>query len=719
MAEIRDVQRQRSPWWHLEFFRASLARRFSLMFLALLIPLVVVGSTIQRGLTSNADELLAARRVAELATRSWALVLAQDDVTKEILLSVDRISEAERKITAYDENRAVLEQIEQLSRSARLTEILGEMRRMEDEDLRPLDGAILETLIDAGAPAAQTLYFARYEPLRKRYAELSHALTGEAERVALEAEEQLAVKNRQSVAQVVGALLLGVAAVGVIMALITRHIQQRMAEVVAVLESVARGDLTQSLPEDGRDEIARTAGALNRALSEMRAALLQTRDAANEVELNALRIARATETVAGAASAQGGEVTEAAESMDRVNAQVWGIAESARALRNMVDGSRGTVREVSDMSERVQENAEQLGERIESTSQAVAEMSASTRRVEECSQLLLRASSETVASMGEMSASMDRVDAVAAESAQLWQSMIERGGIGVSQVEATLRAIEELRADSRAAAEVVGGVGTRAEEIGVLVDVITSVADETHLLALNAAIISAQAGENGRAFGVVSDQIRSLAERVRTQTREIEARIHSVQSESANAIVAMRRGAEGIARVVDLSSAAGAVVQEITQSSRESAQRLSGIAEAVRAQARTSREVAARMADTDGAVREIRDAVARQSQGNELVSAAARTAREVALATCARTREQIARISRIGASLEGIRDAAESVESALQQQSTSTEEIAGFLEKTGSRCAENTRSAELASDASRGLRALAQSLREHVSRFRL
>ena len=93
--------------------------------------------------------------------------------------------------------------------------------------------------------------------------------------------------------------------------------------------------------------------------------------------------------------------------------------------------------------------------------------------------------------------------------------------------------------------------------------------------------------------------------------------------------------------------------------------------------------------------------------------------REVALATLASTRDQIARIDHIGRSFDAIRDAAESVETALQQQSASTEDVAGFLEKVGSRCAENTRSAELASEASRGLRALAESLREHVLRFRV
>lgn len=174
-----------------------------------------------------------------------------------------------------------------------------------------------------------------------------------------------------------------------------------------------------------------------------------------------------------------------------------------------------------------------------------------------------------------------------------------------------------------------------------------------------------------------------------------------------------------MAEVVAISGEAGDVVEEMTRSSRTSASRLADVAEAVRAQTRVSREVVELMERTDAAVLEIRAAVSEQGQGNERARQAATIMQEVAARICASTTDQIAAIERIGASFEGIRAASEAVETALSDQSRSTEEVAQALDKIGSRCSENTRSAELTSAASDELRALAETLRRHVQRFAL
>ena len=705
-----------------EMFRGSLAGRFSLMFLALLIPIAVVGLVIARGLTSNAEQLLQALRVKELASRSLALVLAQDDVTKEILLDVDRVSQAERKIAAYDENRAVLREIATLTHAPVLIGILTEMERLDDEVLRPADSLVLETLLAEGSAAAHRIYFERYEPVRQVYQEQVRRLIAEAQAQAERAEVELERRNRRSVTNVAVGLLAGVASVALIMLLITRDVRSRLARSMDVLESVARGDLTAKPVAgagDSRDEIGRIAVALDQATGAMRNALAKTTESANQVEVRSVQISRATEAVAAAAAAQGREINKAAHGMERVLSQVWGIAESARDLRITVGESSQTVTEVGKLGEEFHEGAESLGRRIEETSSAVDAMTGGVARVTASAEILARASSETTSRMTAMAAAMRGVDAVATESTRLWQSMVERGELGLSKVQATVRGVEGVRELAAAAEAAVGALGARAVEIGAVLDVIDSVADQTSLLALNASIIAAQSGESGRAFSVVADEIRNLAERVTTHTREIETLIHSVQSESTNAIAAMKRGTRSVAEVVAISGEAGDVVEEMTRSSRTSASRLADVAEAVRAQTRVSREVVELMERTDAAVLEIRAAVSEQGQGNERARQAATIMQEVAARICASTTDQIAAIERIGASFEGIRAASEAVETALSDQSRSTEEVAQALDKIGSRCSENTRSAELTSAASDELRALAETLRRHVQRFAL
>jgi methyl-accepting chemotaxis protein len=692
------------------------------MFLALLIPIAVVGLVIARGLTSNADELLEALRVQELASRSLALVLAQDDVTKEILLDVARVSEAERKIAAYDENRAVLREIATLTDSPELSGILVEMERLDDEVLRPTDSLVLETLLAEGTDAAHRIYFERYEPVRKDYQELARRLTAQAQSLADRAEVELALRNRRSVTNVAVGLLAGVASVAVIMLLITRDVRARLARQVVVLESVARGDLRDRNVAGARgsgDEIGRIAFAVDQATAAMRNALGKATDSANQVEVRSVQISRATEAVAAAAASQGREIANASHAMERVLSQVWGIAESARDLRITVSESSRTVTEVGKLGEEFHDGAESLTRRIEETSSAVDAMIGGVARVAASAEILARASSETTSRMTAMASAMQGVDAVATESTRLWQSMVERGEQGLAKVRETVRGIEEIREVAGAAELAVGALGARAVEIGAVLDVINSVADQTSLLALNAAIIAAQSGESGRAFSVVADEIRSLAERVTTHTQEIESLVHKVQSESTQAIAAMKRGTRSVAEVVAISSSAGDVVEEMTRSSRTSAARLAEVAEAVRAQARVSREVVDLMGRTDSAVGEIHAAVADQGRGNERAREAASIMHEVAAGICASTSDQIAAIERIGASFEAIRAASEAVETALSEQSRSTEEVAHALDKIGSRCAENTRSAELTSAASDELRGLAEALRRHVQRFSL
>ena len=114
--------------------------------------------------------------------------------------------------------------------------------------------------------------------------------------------------------------------------------------------------------------------------------------------------------------------------------------------------------------------------------------------------------------------------------------------------------MEEIREATEAAERVIRGLGARTSEIGGILDVIEDVADETNLLALNAAIIAAQAGEQGKAFSVVAEEIKELADRVLASTKEIASLIGAVQLESENAIGAIEAGSGSVRDGVELAA---------------------------------------------------------------------------------------------------------------------------------------------------------------------
>jgi methyl-accepting chemotaxis protein len=160
--------------------------------------------------------------------------------------------------------------------------------------------------------------------------------------------------------------------------------------------------------------------------------------------------------------------------------------------------------------------------------------------------------------------------------------------------------------------------------------VIDDVADETNLLALNAAIIAAQAGEQGKAFAVVADEIKELADRVLASTKEIGGLIRSVQEESENAIGAIEAGSQSVMSGVDLSAEAGRTLEEITEASRQNGLRISEIVSSVREQTKAAGHVVTLMEKVRDSADEIAAASGEQDRGNEVIYRSALTMREVA-----------------------------------------------------------------------------------------
>jgi methyl-accepting chemotaxis protein len=259
----------------------------------------------------------------------------------------------------------------------------------------------------------------------------------------------------------------------------------------------------------------------------------------------------------------------------------------------------------------------------------------------------------------------------------------------------------------------------RTVEIGAIVDVIDDVADETNLLALNAAIIAAQSGEHGRAFSVVADEIKDLAERVLASTKEIGGLIRNVQEESRKATDAIDRGSRSVASGVDLSAEAGMALEEITTASRDSGDRIGSIVSALREQAKAAGHVVDLMERVRGGVQEIRRAAAEQDRGNVVVYEGSVTMRDVALQVRGTTEEQARGSVRIRESVEGVRDAVERINAALQEQSLACAAAVECLEEVRGQGETHEEATARVEGVARELLAQSETLRAEVRRFRI
>jgi methyl-accepting chemotaxis protein len=265
---------------------------------------------------------------------------------------------------------------------------------------------------------------------------------------------------------------------------------------------------------------------------------------------------------------------------------------------------------------------------------------------------------------------------------------------------------------------VIRGLGDRAGEIGAIVGVIDGVANETSLLALNAAIIAAQAGEHGRGFSVVAGEIRELATRVSSSTAEITGLIRSVQEESTNAVGAIERGATSVANGVQLSEQAGRSLIEITRVARSNKKLVQGIVRSVSEQTKAATHVVGVIEEVNGQAERIRRAAREQQDGNDVVLQQAYAMKEMAQQVHRTADEQSRGTRLIVGMVESIVSGLERIGVFVKEQTAGYARVVASTWDAHKRVAEMNESAGRLGAVNDRLRCGANAVRDGVERLR-
>ncbi|OUM06691.1 methyl-accepting chemotaxis protein [Pseudomonas syringae] len=284
--------------------------------------------------------------------------------------------------------------------------------------------------------------------------------------------------------------------------------------------------------------------------------------------------------------------------------QIDGTDEAGRlllAMKTMQEKLRDTLQGISGSATQLASAAEELNAVTDESARGLVQQN---NEIE-----------QAATAVNEMTSAVEEVARNAVSTSQASRNAATSAGDGRDLVQETVGAIERMSGDVKGTAELIINLANESRDIGKVLDVIRGLADQTNLLALNAAIEAARAGEAGRGFAVVADEVRALAHRTQQSTSEIERMIGSIQSGTELAVTSMRSSTERAESTLSIAKGAGLALNTINVAVEEINERNMVIASAAEEQAQVAREV-------DRNLVNIRDLSAQSTTGANQTSAA-------------------------------------------------------------------------------------------------
>ncbi|MGE5587974.1 MAG: methyl-accepting chemotaxis protein [Clostridia bacterium] len=461
--------------------------------------------------------------------------------------------------------------------------------------------------------------------------EIISTVDGQVNAIVAEADETASAATRDVIAIMGIASLLGL----LLGLLLAKAVTDPVQRLVSAANKAAQGDLSERPQARSTDEI----GVLTKAFASM---------------LESLK-------------SLVGEVTASAQTVAATSAELSASAEeSAKAVQQISDTVQQVAAGAQDQSSSVNEVSSSVGQVNQAIIQVAKGAESQVKSIHEASEVV----SGMKRSLGETMQALE----IVGESSRRSASSAARGGESVRNVIASM---ERIAGTTRAVAERISELDKHSQEIGRILEVIDDIAEQTNLLALNAAIEAARAGEHGRGFAVVADEVRKLAERSSSETKAIADLVSQVKQATDKAVAAIDSGLKEVETGSALSQEAGNALAQISADATEGENLIARLVESARA-----------LADASDSVGKAID---------DIVSVA---------------EENTAATEEMAASAEEVRKAVDAIASVSEETAASVEEVSASAEQVSASIQEMAASAESLAD-------MAQRLREAVGRFKV
>lgn len=497
-----------------------------------------------------------------------------------------------------------------------------------------------------------------------------------------------------------GFLLFGAAVAGgalavawLLLARLQRSLMAPFQSVARLMEEVSRGDLTGSVRIAGGGELGRLGESISATIANLRETIGQVDASFLLIERVARDLAALAEAVATGADREEQVVGVLSGTTASLAGTAVRVSGETEVLRQSTEKNLSSLLELSRSVGVVAGNAENLTAAADGTMGAIHEMSASLTQVEGRVADLTRLLRESAAAMQTIDQAVGQVKELSSRTrgvaGGLHRLAVEQGREAMSRAEEGMAGIRTLVASL---GERVRSVERRSEEIDTVVAIVDDIADRTNLLALNAAILAAQAGEHGGGFAVVADEIRSLSRKTEESLRQISSLVAGIQADGRGAVTEVERGIEEVERGARQVGGVAAVLERFVAGAEESSGLSAEIAGRADRQAAESARVAAALVEVAAMAEQLLRSAGQQQQTSRHILGIAEDTGAKAAQMKGSTGEQLATVTYLEQEAEGtaalgvrLRESAVSSSEVAEKVRDSTRVIAAAVEENRSR----------------------------------